>query len=172
MPVPKGSNIRQIQIESQAQMQSFPRAIANGCKRQLPFYVSVCLPGIWLSAFFIRTLWLTPLRIFKDLTTKMWQNANRRYLSIQKFLLHILWSYFSSPWKLFDAAWFVPQLSNQAQIQTSQFLKNLNWPKFWMLSVIRKSFSRQWGGRKSNDFWTSQSHSFQRSMILGVMLIS
>ena len=168
MPVPKGSDIRQIQIESQAQMQSFPRAIANGCKRQLPFYVSVCLPGIWLSAFFIRTLWLTPLRIFKDLTTKTWQNANRRYFSIQTFLLHILWSYFSSPWKLFDAAWFVPQLSNQAQIQTSQFLKNLNWPKFWMLSVIR----RQSWGKKSNDFWTSHSHSFQRSMILGVMLIS
>ena len=104
--------------------------------------LSVCAEfGFLLSSFasYSLTHSLTYCQRFKKKNVEKCQSGILLNLRMQ--FLHFL-SYFSL-WKLFDTGWSVPQLSNQAQIQMSQFPKNQNRPKFWMLSVIRMHFSRR-----------------------------
>ena len=96
--------------------------------QQLPFYVSVCLRGIRLSAFFIRppsfpTVTHT-LRIFKILT------STKMSLSKLRFRFKILVSNFVSAWR-------ISQFSNHTQIQKSKFPKSKNIKIFWYFHKIR-----------------------------------
>ena len=96
--------------------------------QQLPFYVSVCLRGIRLSAFFIRppsfpTVTHT-LRIFKILT------STKMSLSKVRFRFKILVSNFVSAWR-------ISHFSNHTQIQKSKFPKIKNIKIFWYFHKIR-----------------------------------
>ena len=97
--------------------------------QQLPFYVSVCLRGIRLSAFFIRSPSSFPavthtLRIFKILT------STKMSLSKVRFRFKILVSNFVSAWR-------ISQFSNHTQIQKSKFPKIKNIKIFWYFHKIR-----------------------------------